>query len=1122
VTDLGGLEVFFSTEKAQKAARALEERVDRTARAVERMGKSVDKADRTFDDLAGSASKATRPVAATGAAADRAGAGLTRGGRAARDFNRRLGTLGGASTIAARGLRQLAVAATAFLGVRAGINAISSAEDNLRILQSVTGATTEELRKLEDAANDLSRSSRFSFNDGTETLIGLAKAGASAEEAIAALPSVSDLARAGLIGLEQAGDTTINTLAQFNLGIEDSVRVADQLVSKADATTSSVSSLADSLRKVGPVGRELGVSLEQVTASVALLQQQGVQPRIAGTGLARILQQLADPANGADGAAEALNRLNLTFDDVNPRNYERALENLAGANIDLQDAVALVGTEFGYLLTSLVRTRREISDLASDQDALGSASEKAAATAGTLGDSFAKLGNASNAFFRQSGQRGASAALREITDTGTEAIRILAGDTEAMENASQAGTLLANALKATAVGLAGLVTFSALSKVQQFSTAVLGSERALSSLALAARANPIVAVGTALAVAGAAFAVFGGEVGDASRELEKFQEDLADTEASARQFDAIRTALLRGTERATDSLRDLLSQQLVELRELQKTGTTTTVPAERVLSALQQRAPDAIAKLRALTEDAQRLGKSSLELATLENAVERLTGLRLQPVTEEEFSASIFGPARFKFVGIAADIESAIAAISSEFDRLEGKEGAASGVLEEASRIQGELARTGRTGNEQTKEVAETERQRVDAITRLVEERRKEVALLGATSEQQREIRRQAEIAAARIASVRELREEELAVLKQLADEEERIIDARLDPRRGERAAEILRSLRDENALLEQQGTAREALQKRQEILNSLADIGVDKTADEYQEALKLLEVYELLVEKEAERRQTTTRGGLNRGAELFRTLQQEEQALRLVGREREQYIELVRAENEARQAGLKDGAFDEYVRRRTALEELADAQERAAQTGEQVGQSLGNFLSTLGSQATTARDAVRALAEDLLRIAQNRLITQTLANLFGNIGAGLASNSNPGNGTAISGFGVTATSSFSPRLSGGYIPAMSGQVISEPTFFQRAGKLYSAAEGGRSTEEAIVPLQRDSKGRLGVASAGGGGPTIQINVTAPMNKQQAWAAGQTIGQQVKAALATAGVSARGRSGIRP
>lgn len=169
-----------------------------------------------------------------------------------------------------------------------------------------------------------------------------------------------------------------------------------------------------------------------------------------------------------------------------------------------------------------------------------------------------------------------------------------------------------------------------------------------------------------------------------------------------------------------------------------------------------------------------------------------------------------------------------------------------------------------------------------------------------------------------------------------------------------------------------------------------------------------------------------------------------------------------------------------------------------------------------VGRTATSTRQSLRALFDDLLRLAQNRLITQTLSNLF----AGAASGTSGSNGTAIPGFGVTASGGF--NLSGGVIPAQAGRVLTEQTFFQRAGKLYSAAEGARSTPETIVPLQRDSKGRLGVASSGGGGHTIHIHLSGSMSKQQAWTAGQTVAQQVKAALATAGVHPRGRSGIRP
>ncbi|MBZ0215940.1 MAG: hypothetical protein K8F25_05270 [Fimbriimonadaceae bacterium] len=63
-------------------------------------------------------------------------------------------------------------------------------------------------------------------------------------------------------------------------------------------------------------------------------------------------------------------------------------------------------------------------------------------------------------------------------------------------------------------------------------------------------------------------------------------------------------------------------------------------------------------------------------------------------------------------------------------------------------------------------------------------------------------------------------------------------------------------------------------------------------------------------------------------------------------------------------------------------------------------------------------------------------------------------------------------------------VPFARGGVISSPTYFPLGNRQTGLA--GEAGAEAILPLRRGSDGRLGVATAGGGGQTIiNFNVTA-------------------------------------
>src|SRR5690606_2376750 len=69
----------------------------------------------------------------------------------------------------------------------------------------------------------------------------------------------------------------------------------------------------------------------------------------------------------------------------------------------------------------------------------------------------------------------------------------------------------------------------------------------------------------------------------------------------------------------------------------------------------------------------------------------------------------------------------------------------------------------------------------------------------------------------------------------------------------------------------------------------------------------------------------------------------------------------------------------------------------------------------------------------------------------------------------------------LNPAL-GGVTAFAKGGVISAPSYFPMAGQWGLAGEAGR---EAILPLQRDSSGRLGVAAQGEAARPITVNITA-------------------------------------
>ena len=83
---------------------------------------------------------------------------------------------------------------------------------------------------------------------------------------------------------------------------------------------------------------------------------------------------------------------------------------------------------------------------------------------------------------------------------------------------------------------------------------------------------------------------------------------------------------------------------------------------------------------------------------------------------------------------------------------------------------------------------------------------------------------------------------------------------------------------------------------------------------------------------------------------------------------------------------------------------------------------------------------------------------------------------------------GLSGGTAVTPNAAGGVysgpgISAYSGTVVTRPTFFPFAKGVGLMGEAG---EEAILPLDRDGSGRLGVRASGGGGGDVIVNINAP------------------------------------
>jgi hypothetical protein len=141
----------------------------------------------------------------------------------------------------------------------------------------------------------------------------------------------------------------------------------------------------------------------------------------------------------------------------------------------------------------------------------------------------------------------------------------------------------------------------------------------------------------------------------------------------------------------------------------------------------------------------------------------------------------------------------------------------------------------------------------------------------------------------------------------------------------------------------------------------------------------------------------------------------------------------------------------------------------RAASGGKDFGQTLAGAFDNVALKGKSLSDTLKRLALDLSTLVVNSAIRSVGNSVGGSLAGSLGSLFASADGNVVAG--------------GRIQPFAKGGVLQSPMLFPLQGGAGLAGEAGA---EAILPLQRGSDGRLGVASGGGGAPThITFNVTA-------------------------------------
>lgn len=241
------------------------------------------------------------------------------------------------------------------------------------------GQLAEAFRVIASAA---AREFSISAEEATASMEALVKAGLSAQDTIKALGAAIVLAKNEGISFSEAGNSLVQVLAQFGLEGGEATRVVDALTNASRLGIGSANDFARGLANVAATAKSMGLSIEDATAWLVVLERRLGSAEEAGTHLNRFLLDLSDiagelgvPLRDASGNLRSMNDVILEV--------VAAVRESGGDFSELQERLRGVDMRALKALLTLSQMTESFDELRGEVGKSGAAMEVFAATLDT-------------------------------------------------------------------------------------------------------------------------------------------------------------------------------------------------------------------------------------------------------------------------------------------------------------------------------------------------------------------------------------------------------------------------------------------------------------------------------------------------------------------------------------------------------------------------------------------------------------------------------------------------------------------------------------------------------------------------------------------------------------------
>lgn len=377
------------TEKQEEQYRALQREIMETESKMGNYKRQLKGTEEALDKLGDETKDTKVDMSSLSDAVERAGGGFT-------VFK------GAVADLLAEGLRELAecLKEVAKYMVQTGM-AFDQSMSKVEALIDPSERTAENMEALTQKAMEMGAKTKFSAGESADAMTHLAQAGWTAQEMLAGIDGVMNLAATDGIELATAAEITSDALNALGYEAGDASRFADVLAVSAAASSTNVEEMGYAFQYAGPLAGALGYSMEDLAVALGTMANAGIKGEKAGTSLRSLFTNMAKPT---DAMATAMEKYGISLTDAqgNMLPLQDVLYKLRDTFDGLSEAektslAATLANKTGMsgLLAIVNSSDEEFNQMtASINDSKGAAEEMATVMQDNLAGDVEKLGGA--------------------------------------------------------------------------------------------------------------------------------------------------------------------------------------------------------------------------------------------------------------------------------------------------------------------------------------------------------------------------------------------------------------------------------------------------------------------------------------------------------------------------------------------------------------------------------------------------------------------------------------------------------------------------------------------------------------------------------------------------------